>query len=150
MIARDRLASCLQEEAEEAHPDAISFRFGVECTAVKWLEPEGGTGGTLTLTENALDGAETSELTAEFVIAADGVRSEVRDALERDRELMKAFSGSELVVNRFPRRNEFVYKVVPFRLDSSWRRVRPVCDFHVVTALLGCCLLLIVCYSNLA
>lgn len=53
VIARDRLASCLLEEVREKHADVVTVRFGVECTDVKWLEPSGGTGGTLSLKYNS-------------------------------------------------------------------------------------------------
>lgn len=122
VIARDRLTSCLLEEAREKYPDAITFRFDVECTGAKWLELQSGgdkRGATLAL-KNASDG-ETSELTAEFVVAADGVKSAIRDGLEADKALTKALSGGRMRVKRFPRKNEFAYKVVPFKLDAGWR-----------------------------
>lgn len=53
VIARDRLASCLLEEVREKHADAVTVRFDVECTGIKWLEPGGGTGGTLSLKDNS-------------------------------------------------------------------------------------------------
>lgn len=119
VIARDRLASCLLEQAREQHDDAISIQFDMECTGARWLEPEGGTGGTLTL-KNASTG-ETSEVTADLVIAADGVRSAIRDGLEADRKLTRELSGGDMRVKKFPRKNEFAYKVVPFKLDAGWR-----------------------------
>lgn len=122
VIARDRLTSCLLEEAREKHADAITVRFDVEVTGAQWLEidpGEGGTGGILSL-KNASDG-ETSELTAEFVVAADGVKSAIRDGLEGDEALTQALSGGKVRVKRFPRKNEFSYKVVPFKLDAGWR-----------------------------
>lgn len=60
-------------------------------------------------------------MTADFVVAADGVKSAIRDALERDKALTRALSGGEVRVKRFPRVNEFSYKVVPFKLDAGWR-----------------------------
>ncbi|CAN0039461.1 unnamed protein product [Pylaiella littoralis] len=122
VIARDRLTSCLIEEARETYPDAITVRFDVECTGAKWLELESGgnrKGATLTL-KNDLDG-ETTELTAEFIVGADGVKSAIRDDLESDKALTKALSGGEVRVKRFPRKNEFAYKVVPFKLKAGWR-----------------------------
>lgn len=144
VIARDRLASCLLEEVREKHPDAVTVRFGVECTSAKWLELHGGTGGTLTLEKSHTSPLTTSaseipassstsgsdrkgaeqheELTAELVIAADGVRSAIRDGLEGDRQLTRTLSGGEEVrVKKFPKSNDFVYKVVPFKLDQGWR-----------------------------
>lgn len=124
VIARDRLASCLLEEVRETHADAITVRFDVDVTGARWLENDpgaGGTGGTLAL-KNAADG-ETSELTAEFVVAADGVKSAIRDGLEGDEALTQALSGGKVRVKRFPRKNEFSYKVVPFKLDAGWRYV---------------------------
>lgn len=44
-------------------------------------------------------------------MAADGVKSAIRDGLEKDRELTKALSGGEMRVTRFARKNDFVYKV---------------------------------------
>lgn len=123
VIARDRLASCLLEEVREKHADAVTVRFDVDVTGAQWLERDqggaGGTGGTLAL-KNASDG-ETSELTAEFVVAADGVKSAIRDGLEGDAALTQALSGGKVRVKRFPRKNEFSYKVVPFKLDAGWR-----------------------------
>lgn len=146
MIARDRLASCLLEEVREKHADAVTVRFDVECTGIEWLEPGGGTGGTLSLKDNSnpqsdaksdvksdatsvaesdnKSGVESAvELTAELVVGADGVRSAVRDRLEGDRELTQALSGGEVRVKRFSRKNEFAYKVVAFKLDDGWRCV---------------------------
>eukprot|EP00752_Nemacystus_decipiens_P008568 g7652.t1 len=122
VIARDRLASCLLEEVREKHADVVTVRFDVDVTGAQWLERDqgvGGTGGTLAL-KNASDG-ETSELTTEFVVAADGVRSAIRDGLEADKALTQALSGGEVRVKRFPRKNEFSYKVVPFKLAAGWR-----------------------------
>ncbi|CBJ26418.1 Kynurenine 3-Monooxygenase [Ectocarpus siliculosus] len=120
VIARDRLASCLLEEIREKHSDAVTVRFDVECTGAKWLEPGGkGSGATLSIRDTS--GGETSELTADFVVAADGVKSAIRDALEGDKALTRALSGGDVRVKRFPRVNEFAYKVVPFKLDAGWR-----------------------------
>lgn len=128
MIARDRLTSCLLKEVQDKHPDAITVRFGVDCADVEWLEATGGTGVTLTLVPSSpspsplpSSSSDGEKLSAEFVVAADGVKSTVRDEMERDTTLVKELSGSVLRVKRFPRSNEFVYKVIAFELDPTWR-----------------------------
>lgn len=143
VIARDRLASCLLEEVREKHSDVITVRFGVECTGARWLELEGGAGATLALKKHASDdhgggdgdgdGDTLEFLTAEFVIAADGVRSAIRDGLEEDKGVTKALSGREMRVTKFPKKNEFAYKVVAFRLDAGFRWVCCCCCIFVCT-----------------
>lgn len=107
------------------------MRFGVECAAAEWHEPAGGTGATLTLAPSSSSDGE--KLSAEFVVAADGVKSAVRDGMEGDATLVKGLSGRALRVTRFPRLNEFVYKVIPFKLDASWR-----CGFCSISCLVCC------------
>lgn len=127
VIARDRLTSCLLEEIREKYSDAVTVRFGVQCATTEWHEAAGGTGATLTLVSSPSSetmpapSSDAETLSADFVVAADGVKSAVRDALENDMVLTKGLSGRALKVNRFPRTNEFVYKVLSFRLDAGWR-----------------------------
>lgn len=113
----------------EKHSDAVTVKFDLECTEAKWREPTGGTGGTLTLVNKST--GETSHITGEFIVVADGVRSAVRDGLEKDSSLVQALSGRSLRVKRFPIKNEFAYKVVAFKVDAGWRCAkcgfRPVC-----------------------
>ena len=93
MIARDRLASCLLEEVREKHADAVTVRFDVECTGIKWLEPGGGTGGILTLKDNSnskSDAKSDAEADAKLDTTS-GAKSDANSVAESDNK-----SGVEL------------------------------------------------------
>ncbi|CAM9189999.1 unnamed protein product [Choristocarpus tenellus] len=119
VIQRDRLSSCLLEEIREKHKDAITVRFCVECMGVDWREAGGGTGAELTIHDTSL--GEEYKVEADLVMGADGVKSAIRDSLESSPDLMKALSGKRLQVKRFQDNNQFVYRVVPFKLNKGWR-----------------------------
>lgn len=69
------------------------------------------------------------------------MKSAIRDGLEGDEALTQALSGGKLRVKRFPRKNDFSYKVVPFKLDAGWRQVVRICCFVLITTFLAafCC-----------
>ena len=82
MIARDRLASCLLEEVREKHADAVTVRFDLECTGIKWLEPERGTGGTLSLKDISKSDAEADSESGATLDTAPGAKSNMNSVAE--------------------------------------------------------------------
>ncbi|CAM9386006.1 unnamed protein product [Discosporangium mesarthrocarpum] len=122
VIARDRLSSCLLKEVREKHADSVQVRFDTECVGVEWREEaDGGGSPGARLTMRDTKSGEEFEAEVDLVVGADGVKSAIRESLEKSKRLMKRLSGKELRVKRFPDRNTFSYKVIPFRLDAGWR-----------------------------
>eukprot|EP00967_Tisochrysis_lutea_P146676 scaffold277338_cov29-Tisochrysis_lutea.AAC.2 len=146
VIARDRLVSCLLKVATEDL--GISVRHEVDVTNIRWdgdtsavlecrdcslacqTEPIEGDkaslGGVVPADPDGSDLGEAFEIKADFVVASDGARRTIAEAIEADDARRRfAVPGSRFRVRKFADTSVRVYKTVPFRPPDDWR-----CDIN--------------------
>ncbi|CAG9461447.1 unnamed protein product [Pedinophyceae sp. YPF-701] len=132
VIQRDRLVACLLQEIHQKYRAAVTVQHGVECVGADWstaATPAGLPRSTAVRTapvmlavapvaalrsEEDLQG-EMIGVDVDLMVAADGVRSSVVEALSRapDCEIRwKAYKES----------NTRVYKTVGLTIPDSWRK----------------------------
>uniref|UniRef100_A0A6U4L0R6 FAD-binding domain-containing protein n=1 Tax=Phaeomonas parva TaxID=124430 RepID=A0A6U4L0R6_9STRA len=114
IIQRERLTSALLEECNEVYADQITVLHEFECAAME--RPDAGYGWDLEMRRRGGDEGgedEVREVSADFVVGADGVKSTVRETLEA-KGLLKH--------RRFPESNTRVYRTIRLNLPSNWRK----------------------------
>ena len=132
VIQRDRLVACLLKAAEEA---GVSVRHETDVTAIRWEETDEGEEAVLlcspcdeacAVDEAGADASREFELRAPFVVAADGVRRTVGDAMEAEDAAKRwVMPGRRFRIKRYEDTAVRVYKTVPFTPPKDWR-----CDIN--------------------
>jgi len=136
-----RWNACLPQLATERY--GVAVRHEVEVSDVEWVEARGGeTEVVLTCAPcgdacaadaeeaDVVDGAAAFELRAPFVVAADGARRTVADALEADDaarpwwDAAAPWTRPRFAVTKYEDTSVRVYKTVPFKLPDEVRGER--------------------------
>ena len=124
VIQRDRLVSCLLAQAEEL---GVKVNYETDVTDIRW-EGESAVlscspcGEACAVEEADADASRAVEVETPFVIASDGVRRTVAEAIEaEDAADAWRLPWRKFRVTKYEDKSVRVYKTVPFRPPADWR-----------------------------
>lgn len=124
VIQRDRLVACLLALARE---HGVKVNYEMDVTDIRWVGESAvlscsPCGEACAVEEADADASRAVEVATPFVIASDGVRRTVAEAIEaEDAADAWRLPWRKFRVTKYEDTSVRVYKTVPFRPPASWR-----------------------------
>lgn len=111
-ILRDQLTSCILDEVRLRYSNQVTVEYQVDCKDMQLIKSVNGA-DACQLSFQKMNDESSFTIDSSFVVGADGVKSKIREAMNRDS------NGS--VIKQYADTNVRVYRTINMHVPKGWR-----------------------------